>query len=280
MSSLLVSILMTAYNREKFIAKAIESVLKSTYENWELIIVDDCSNDNTVLTAQQYAEKDVRIKIFINRKNLGDYPNRNKAASYASGMFLKYLDSDDTIHPQGIERMVINMQSFSDAGWGISNFLKDIYDEDLPICLDSKAAYEFHYFKQPIFFASPGQTIIKRDLFEKVGGFSDRRMVSDFDMWHKLSLISPVVLMPGKIVTIRDHENRELNDRAKYSVDYERVKLYYFADNRCPLTSKQINKVKKKRRNTTFKIAVKKILQMDFAGALPRLKVFWFYLWN
>ena len=81
----LVSVLMTAYNREKYIAEAIESVLASTYTFFELIIVDDCSTDNTVLIAKSYQERDPRIKLFVNKQNLGDYPNRNVAASFASG---------------------------------------------------------------------------------------------------------------------------------------------------------------------------------------------------
>src|SRR4051812_47750099 len=91
----LVSVLMTSYNREKYIAQAIESVIASTYSNLELIIVDDCSKDSTVSIARSYAENDKRVKVYVNEKNLGDYPNRNKAASYATGKYLKYVDADD-----------------------------------------------------------------------------------------------------------------------------------------------------------------------------------------
>ena len=91
----LVSLLMTSYNREKYIGFAIESVLASTYTNWELIIVDDGSIDKTVEIAQQYEKKDGRIRFYRNEKNLGDYPNRNKAASYAGGKYIKYVDADD-----------------------------------------------------------------------------------------------------------------------------------------------------------------------------------------
>ena len=65
----LVSVLMTAFNRQNFIEEAIESVLSSTYTNFELIVVDDCSTDNTVAVAQKYAERDKRIKLFVNNKN-------------------------------------------------------------------------------------------------------------------------------------------------------------------------------------------------------------------
>src|SRR5260370_37746092 len=91
----LVSVLMTAYNREKYIAQAIESVLASTYTNFELIIVDDRSTDYSVEIARGYERKDKRVRVHVNEKNLGDYPNRNKAASYAVGKYIRYLDSDD-----------------------------------------------------------------------------------------------------------------------------------------------------------------------------------------
>ena|SRR5674476_1029541 len=86
-----VSVLMTAYNREKYIAEAIESVLAQTFTDFELVVVDDGSKDHTVDIARRYS-KDPRVSVHINEKNLGDYPNRNRAASLARGRYLKYLD--------------------------------------------------------------------------------------------------------------------------------------------------------------------------------------------
>lgn len=107
----IVSVLMTAYNREKFLAEAIESVLASTLANFELIIVDDCSTDSTVAIAQSYASKDARIKVFVNEINLGDYNNRNRAASYANGKYIKYWDSDDIMYPHCLQVMVSAMEN-------------------------------------------------------------------------------------------------------------------------------------------------------------------------
>jgi len=274
----LVSVLMTAYNRQEFIAEAIESVLTSTYKNWELIIVDDCSKDNTVAIAKGYARKDDRIKVNINEKNLGDYPNRNKAASYATGKYLKYLDSDDVLYPDGLSKMVDFMERFPKAHWGITNFLPGINEQDLPDLLDKKKAYEFHYFQHPVFFASPGQVIMTKESFDAVGGFGTTRMVSDFEMWHKLAQFSDVVLMPGKMVNIREHEGREVSDQNRFAVEYEKIKVRFLDDKNCPLSSKQINKVKSSRRNIAFKIAIRKLLQLKIVEAIPRLKVAWFYL--
>jgi glycosyltransferase involved in cell wall biosynthesis len=120
MNNIKVSILTTVYNRDKYIAACIESVLASTYQNWELIIVDDVSSDTSVAIARAYEQKDARIKVYVNDKNLGDYPNRNKAASYAKGKYIKYLDADDIIYPHGLEIMVNTMEQFPEAGLGIS----------------------------------------------------------------------------------------------------------------------------------------------------------------
>ena len=85
MSGPLVSILTTSYNREKYIAECIESVLASAFRDYEYIVVEDCSTDRSYEIALEYAKKDARIRVYRNEKNLGDYPNRNRAASYATG---------------------------------------------------------------------------------------------------------------------------------------------------------------------------------------------------
>src|SRR5258706_11542994 len=120
-ASPLVSILMTVYNREKYIASAIESVIQLQYNNWELIICDDCSIDNSMAIAKQYEGKDKRIRVYKNEVNLGDYPNRNRAASFAKGKYIKFLDSDDLIYPHGLDVMVNAMEQFTEAAFALSH---------------------------------------------------------------------------------------------------------------------------------------------------------------
>lgn len=268
---------MTAYYRQQYISEAVQSVLESTYKNWELIIVDDASKDNTVAIAKSFAEKDNRIQLFINEKNLGDYPNRNKAASYAQGKYLKYLDSDDTIYPDALENMVNAMEQFSEAGWGLGSMFHAIAE---PKCLHHKEAFEFHYFNKPVFFASPGMAIIKRNTFEAVQGFGIKRMVSDFEMWHKLSAYSPLVLIPGNTVRIRSHSHQEVSDQKDFVIEYEKIKQQYISKPGSPFSNEQVQQINRQRRNTALKIALKKLLQLDVKAAIPRLKVFWFYVWN
>lgn len=90
----LVSIIMPAHNSAKFIAATIESVIKQTYQNWELIIVDDCSRDETMSIVKKY-EQDLRIKYLKLERNSGAAIARNKALEISTGRFIAYLDADD-----------------------------------------------------------------------------------------------------------------------------------------------------------------------------------------
>ena len=89
----LVSIIMPSWNTERFIAETIQSVIDQTYKNWEMIIVDDCSKDNTDAVVASF--NDNRIKYLHNEKNLGAALTRNKAMREAQGEWIAFLDSDD-----------------------------------------------------------------------------------------------------------------------------------------------------------------------------------------
>ena len=116
MSSPAVSVLMTCYNRQKFIEEAISSVLDSDFLDFELIISDDGSTDESLAIAGRYAETDKRVIVSRNSQNLGDYPNRNKAASIARGEFIMFCDSDDKFFPSTISYCVEAMRRFPQAG--------------------------------------------------------------------------------------------------------------------------------------------------------------------
>lgn len=101
----LVSVIMPVYNAEKYVSEAIESVRNQSYENWELIIVDDGSTDRSPEIIDRYAQKDVRIQSFHN-KNEGVSAARNFALSKISGELVTFIDSDDVYHPDRLYRMV------------------------------------------------------------------------------------------------------------------------------------------------------------------------------
>jgi len=91
----LVSVLLTAFNRESYLAASIESVLAQTWGDFELIVVDDRSTDGTIDIARRYERLDSRVRVVLNERNYGQFANRNHAASLVTAPFLKFHDSDD-----------------------------------------------------------------------------------------------------------------------------------------------------------------------------------------
>lgn len=110
MTGKLVSVIMPTYNCGKFIASSIESVLSQTYKDWELIIVDDCSSDNTKEVVETYMANDSRIKYFPLEKNSGAAVARTNAMKLAEGGYMAFLDSDDIWMPDKLEKQIAWMQ--------------------------------------------------------------------------------------------------------------------------------------------------------------------------
>ena len=102
----LISVIMPAYNAEKTLERAVDSVLEQTYPYLELIIVNDCSKDHTLQIAQAYADKDVRVRVLTNEKNSGVSQTRHRAVEAAKGEWIAFLDSDDAWAPNKIEKQL------------------------------------------------------------------------------------------------------------------------------------------------------------------------------
>ena len=106
----LVSIITPTYNCGKFIGQTIESVLNQSYQNWEMIIVDDCSTDNTKEIVEKYVKQDKRIKYYVLEVNSGAAVARTKAMQLASGEYIAFLDSDDLWMPDKLEKQILFMK--------------------------------------------------------------------------------------------------------------------------------------------------------------------------
>ena len=105
-----VSIITPAWNSEKYIGETIRSVQNQTYKNWELIVVDDCSIDNTVNCVKEIAKIDSRVNIIKLKVNGGAANARNVALKNSSGRYIAYLDADDIWKPQKLEKQVTFMK--------------------------------------------------------------------------------------------------------------------------------------------------------------------------
>ena len=112
----LVTVLIPLYGAEKYVAETLESVLNQEYENFEVLIIDDCGNDNSYSIAIEYAQKDSRIKVLKNDCNRGIAYTRNRGISESKGEFIALLDDDDIIVGQRIKEQVEFLVANEDFG--------------------------------------------------------------------------------------------------------------------------------------------------------------------
>lgn len=128
MSSPLVSILIPAFNREKYIADTLQSALHQTYQNLEIIVVDNHSSDNTWMILKELSDNDHRIKIFQNSENIGPMRNWKRCLDEASGEYGKILWSDDLIDPEFITKTLPFLLDNPDVGFAYSGV--EVFDEE------------------------------------------------------------------------------------------------------------------------------------------------------
>jgi Glycosyltransferases involved in cell wall biogenesis len=112
-SDRLVSIITPTYNCAKYIGETIKSVQSQTYQDWEMLIVDDCSSDNTNEIVQQFSETDTRIKYICLSSNSGAAVARNHALKLAQGRWIAFLDSDDLWHSDKLEKQIAYMKKIN-----------------------------------------------------------------------------------------------------------------------------------------------------------------------
>lgn len=190
----IVSVCIPTYNNEEYIGRTIDSILEQSYQNWELIIVDDCSKDCTTQIVKSYSDE--RIHLYINEKNLGMAGNWNRCVELAKGKHIKFICADDILMPQCLET---EMKIFSDN----QDIVMVVSDSNLITDNDSKTGIFPRYHKggkisgKEIakkslilinYFGMPCAVMFLKDIFVKVGGFSEEfHYIVDFDLWLSMA---------------------------------------------------------------------------------------------
>ena len=164
----LITVVTVAYNSEKYIKTAIDSVLAQDYQNIEYIILDDASKDATWDIISGYS--DSRIKAIRQPENIGEYSNRNKALELSTGKYLIFIDGDDFIYPHAISFFTKMMEAFPAAGMAISRNYENnmIY----PVELNPEQTISTHFFTRSILAVSFVSTFFKTQVLREVGGLS------------------------------------------------------------------------------------------------------------
>jgi hypothetical protein len=256
MTTPLVSVLMTAFNREAFLPASIESVLAQSLGDFELIITDDRSTDGTLAIAHEYARRDPRIRVYLNDRNIGDYANRNHTASLAAGEFLKFHDSDDVLYPHCLDVMTTWLAAEPRAGFGLSSSAS-WSGGPAPMLSTPRMSYQREFLGYGAFNAGPAGALFRTRVFRDLGGFDDHGAASDYIFWLRACAAYPVLLLPGDLFWYRLHPGQSLQSRAA-SVAYAQVPGHAWRALRrddCPLTREERERAKKNMAFATAKQA-------------------------
>jgi glycosyltransferase involved in cell wall biosynthesis len=256
---------MTAYNRERFIAAAIESVLAQTFTAFELVIVDDGSTDGTVAIARAYQSRDPRIRVVVNERNLGDYPNRNYAASLARGRYLKYHDSDDVMYAHCLQVMVDALDAEPRADFALSGS-RAWPGGCCPMLLTPRMCYEREYLGDGLFQVGPACALFRRDAFERLGPFPLAGTVSDYHFWVRACRHANVLLVPGDLFWYRVHQEQSMHSAAaqRERLEMERTAWDALFHVDCPLDGAALEQARRNRLTGVVRRAAR-----DLAGGRP-----------
>ncbi len=184
----MLSIVMSVYNGEKMVGKAIESMLNQTYDDFEFIIIDDCSKDQTLEILYDYQKKDSRIKVLKNKKNLGIAASLNKGILESKGEWIVRMDDDDESLPDRLEKQIDFIQNHPDVDiFGGKAIFQDINGNEMPNYfhnwppIDTNDIEKFLYHNSPIIH--PTVFIRKQSLFNLGLYNKDFSGAEDYELW-------------------------------------------------------------------------------------------------
>ena len=205
----LVSICIPSFNNEKSISHTIDSILNQTYENIEIILIDNCSTDNTFNVMQKYLDKN--IKIYRNDKNIGVVGNWNKCIEYATGEYVCIFHADDIYSPYIIEIQVKAFDETQDiAAVFTTSYIMDdkqaiIGEINLPKINVKQIKYDFDSLFNDIlshgnYLVCPS-AMVKKEVYENIGKFTDEyASCLDTDMWFRIIKQYPIMVINKKLL--------------------------------------------------------------------------------
>ena len=207
----IVSVIIPCFNCALFLAEAISSVLRQDFTNYELLIVDDGSTDDTPNLIKPYlADKRVR---YLPKKNGGLSSARNYGIINANGDYIALLDADDIWYPEKLACQIKHIENRPDVGMVFSNF--NTFNAD-GIIFSGKVSDSIDSFPNPEFnilfsrnnFIYPSTVLIRKSIFKKCGFFDENlKSIEDYDMWLRISNSYCLIGVPEKLTKIRVHNN-------------------------------------------------------------------------
>ncbi len=209
----LVSVIMPAYNCEAFIAESVRSVQAQTYENWELLIVDDCSSDNTLQVINEFAVSDDRIKVLVNEKNSGAAISRNYAMREAKGKWIAFLDGDDLWLPEKLEKQIFFMEK-NDYHFSFTSY-KQIRENDEELGIRITGPKKVGRVKMHLVDYLGCLTVIYDSTVTGLIQVADLKKRNDYAIWLKASKFATAYYLAEDLALYRVRESNSLTSRNK-----------------------------------------------------------------
>lgn len=198
----LVSIVLPVYNGERFLGISIESCLKQTYKNWELLIIDDGSSDGSEEIARDYSRKDSRIRYYRNPENLKLPKTLNRGFSLVKGDYLTWTSDDNYYRPEAIEKMV---SALGKTGAGFTFTACSIIDEYGVTVSVNRAPKDYHHAIWDYDFVG-ACFLYTREVYETIGDYdSDMFLCEDYDYWLRIFACFNVEYIDEDLYAYRQH---------------------------------------------------------------------------
>lgn len=231
-----VSVVITSYNYDKYIKDSIESVLNQSYFDFELVIIDDCSTDNSVKIIKQF--EDERIKFIQNEENLGLKSSMQKAISYCSGEWIAFLESDDLWLPDTLEKRLACAEKYPQVGI-IFNDVLEFGDEDWLLAVKNnydrvRKILSKKTFPKNIFYdinvhnliLTFSSVMIKRELFENVSFETPIDALLDWWLYIHIAYNTEAYYMKDKLTKWRQHKQSYIMRKKKSKFKMANIEAY------------------------------------------------------
>lgn len=199
-----ISVLMSAYNSEKYISESIESILNQTFKDFEFIIINDGSSDNTAKIIQKYAEKDERIRFINSKQNQGIIAALNPGFSMCRGEYIARMDSDDISLPKRFEKQIEYMDKHSECGVLGTSII--IFDKENSKEYIQKERIKFFDLLQSCCIVNPSVMLRKSVLLDNNILYRPQYIhAEDYGMWSELIKLTEIHNLQDVLLKYRWH---------------------------------------------------------------------------
>lgn len=205
----MISVVMATYNASKFVADAIESIMNQTFQEFELIVADDGSTDNTLDIIKNYAERDSRIRL-IELEHQGVSIARNKAIEVAQYSWIAIMDADDIALPSRLEKQITAAIAQPDVvAWGTAVHHINSKGKILSVSRlgpPTKEAFYQQLQDGHVIGLNNPTALLKKEIFYQVGGYNRQFQVAqDLEMFDRMADYGPILALPEPLVLYRVH---------------------------------------------------------------------------